>query len=478
VVLDSPWESFYNSFIPSPSRYPAFPGLVAELRAKDVRTVLWVTQMTNDASFDVEPGGDTYEGPSPNYFSGKSAGYYVNEGESFFWWKGTGSAVDFSNAAARKWWHEQQKPLLDAGIAGWKLDFGENYITTFPLRTSAGLQTLQEYSESYYRDYYTFGANYLGTEEFLTMVRPYDKSYQFEGRFFARKEHAPTAWVGDNTRDWPGFADALDHLFRSADAGYVVIGSDIGGYLDRDDQNLTGPVIPFDPKVFARWTAMGALMPFMQLHGRANLTPWTVPERADEIVRLYRYWSVLHEALVPFFYGLAEEAYAGKSKPIVRPIGELASWAGDYRYMLGDAFFVAPFLDGTGVRDVPLPAGARWHDWWTGAVHEGGTTVTSSMARDLLQLPLFVREGAIIPTAATSTAVAGVPVGPAVLVYPAAGVSASFVTHDEDGATTTLSLDGMSLTMSRVLARTQVIAGGRAVMTVEASAEPVTVPLE
>jgi len=36
VVLDSPWETHYNTFIPSPTRYPDFPGLIASLREDDV----------------------------------------------------------------------------------------------------------------------------------------------------------------------------------------------------------------------------------------------------------------------------------------------------------------------------------------------------------------------------------------------------------------------------------------------------------
>lgn len=455
VVLDSPWETHYNSLIPSPTRYPEFGKLVSDLRAQDIRMVLWLTPLTNDVSYDLEAGGDMYEGPSPNYNPGKSAGYYVNDGASYFWWKGTGSAIDFFDADARRWWHAQQKPLLDLGIAGWKLDFGESYIDTPIVQTAAGPVSHQAYSEAYYEDFFRYGANYLGTDEFVTMVRPYDKSYQFEGRFFARKEHAPVAWVGDNLRNWAGLSDALDHLFRSAAAGYVVIGSDIGGYLDRDDQNLVGPVIPFDVEVFARWTALGALMPFMQLHGRANLTPWTVPERADEVVRLYRYWSVLHDELVPFYYSLAEEAYAGRAAPIMRPIGELASWAGDYRYTLGEALLVAPLLDDAGVRAVPLPAGARWFDWWAPGAPplEGGTTVTASMARELLRVPLYVREGAVIPAVVSSTLTG---LGDArsaghdtVLLYAGASAPTTFVRHDEDDQTTTLTLSGTTFTASR-----------------------------
>src|SRR5439155_23934661 len=127
--------------------------------------------------------------------------------------------------------------------------------------------------------------------EFTTMGRGWDASYGFAGRFYARPEHAPVVWAGDNRRDAVGFADALDTMFRSARAGYVVVGSDIGGYLDVDDKTLASVAPDWD--VFARWTAVGALTPFMELHGRANLTPWTIPDAPDEMVALYRYWSSL-----------------------------------------------------------------------------------------------------------------------------------------------------------------------------------------
>jgi alpha-glucosidase (family GH31 glycosyl hydrolase) len=46
--------------------------------------------------------------------------------------------VDFFNPRALAWWHRQQDVVLDAGIDGWKLDFGDSYVTTSRCRPRGG----------------------------------------------------------------------------------------------------------------------------------------------------------------------------------------------------------------------------------------------------------------------------------------------------------------------------------------------------
>jgi alpha-glucosidase (family GH31 glycosyl hydrolase) len=346
--------------------------------------------------------------------------------------KKANSAVDFFNSRARTWWHRQQDTVLDAGIDGWKLDFGESYVKRDTLKTAQGEVAHQAYSEKYYEDYLAYGQSKRG-KDFVTMVRAWDESYEHKGRFFAKKEHAPVSWMGDNRRDWVGLIDFLDHMFISAKAGYQVVGSDIGGYLDRDDKNILGPEIPFDPVNFAKWAATGAMTPFMQLHGRGNFTPWTVPARAEEVVASYKYWSKLHQAMVPFFVSTQAAALAG-GPPMLEPVGEAAAWLNDYRYLLGGAFLVAPLLDGTGKRTVTLPPG-RYYDFYDHTIAEGGSTVAFSDGGDIGKIPVFIRQGAIVPLDVVDAANA---LGDArsegtitLLVYPGAALS-RFTLRDED----------------------------------------------
>lgn len=439
VVIDSPWETNYNTFVPNPTRYPDLKKLVSDLHAKHIKVVMWATQMVNSGSFDLESGGDKYPGPSPNFAPGLACGFFINEGTTYPWWKGGGAGVDFFNPRAMRWWHRQQDHTLNMGIDGWKLDFGESYILQDPVITAAGSKTLQAYSEAYYRDTWAYGVHKRG-KQFLTMVRGYDKSYQFEGRFFARPEHAPVVWAGDNRRDWVGLADALDHMLRSAEKGYVVVGSDIGGYLDFDDKD-SKVTVPFDQENFVRWVAVGGMSPFMQLHGRANLAPWTVTVKATETTAAYRYWAWLHREMVPYWYSASREAQlAGKG--LLDPVAAQKDWPGDYSYVVGQAFLVAPLLDATGKRDVKLPAGSTWYDWWNpgAAALSGGATVKADHTKDQKQIPVFVKGGAIVPLHVQSD-VTGLG-GKAckghltVAVWPDQTKS-SFKLHEEDGTTTT-----------------------------------------
>lgn len=196
VVLDSPWETHYNTFVPNPERYPNFGELVDWLHERDVKIVLWVTQMVNTRSYDLETGGDRYVGPSPNFREGFDCGFFVNGGARYNWWKGDGAAVDFFHPEAVGWWRAKQDVVLDLGVDGWKLDFGESYLRARAdsylesLDTHAGPRTVQEYSEAYYADFLRYGVHKRG-REFVTMVRAYDVSYDIPARFYARPEHAP-----------------------------------------------------------------------------------------------------------------------------------------------------------------------------------------------------------------------------------------------------------------------------------------------
>jgi len=365
VIVDSPWQTNYNTFVFNRD-YP-FPGrLVERLHERDVRVILWATGFVNVRSND---GPD--EDKSPNYQEALDRGYFVNGGQTVEWEKGEGSAIDFFNPDAVAWWYRQMDKAWVYGIDGWKVDNPEGNLAD-PVITAAGPKTNREYGEAYYRAFYQYVA--AKRPDAIIMARPYDS-----GTVYAPIDALPVGWVGDQVPDWgpKGIEEALDSILASAELGYSVVGSDIGGYR---------PGERFD-RLFMRWMQLGALSPLMENGGRGEHRPWRLD---DDVVEAYRYYAKLHQELVPYLYGLGVEASLG-GEPIIRGVDRARR-----QYRLGDDLLVAPVVTRDERRSVDLPAGARWFDYWDDSrALPGGTTV--DYAADDDKIPLFIREGALIP---------------------------------------------------------------------------------
>ena len=101
--------------------------------------------------------------------------------------------------------------------------------------------------------------------------------------------------------------------------------------------------------------------------------------------------------------------------------------------MVGDALLVAPMFAGDAVRSVILPAG-RWYDFYTGALVGGGQVITAKPG--LSKIPLYVRDGGIIPLLAEARRQvprAGEQVDLEVRHY--GETPGSFALYDDDGTT-------------------------------------------
>jgi alpha-glucosidase (family GH31 glycosyl hydrolase) len=369
VIVDSPWQTNYNTFEMAPE-FGSLDRLVSRLRDRDVRVILWATGFINRTSIDGPELGE-----ATNYREAYTRGYFVDGGRTYEWDKGEGSAVDFFNPDAVAWWYQQLDKAWLHGIDGWKVDSPEGNLPDL-VRTADGWKTNREYGDAYYRAFYAYVAQ--RNPDAIITARPYDG-----GTVYAPVDVNPAGWVGDQEPDWGdrGIEEALDNILASAELGYSMLGSDIGGY--RPGERFG--------RLFVRWTQLGALSPLMENGGRGEHRPWRIDEY---VVGPYRYYAKLHQQLVPYLYGLGVEAHLS-GVPIIRePDRELL------RYRLGEDLLVAPIVTREDWRRVELPPGDRWHDFWDDdEIIAGGTTLQYEAALD--RMPLFIRAGAIIPMQVT-----------------------------------------------------------------------------
>jgi alpha-glucosidase (family GH31 glycosyl hydrolase) len=102
-------------------------------------------------------------------------------------------------------------------------------------------------------------------------------------------------------------------------------------------------------------------------------------------------------------------------------------------YLFGPDILVAPILDeGAVERSVYLPQG-NWIDYWSDEIHTGPQFITTRA--ELNKLPLFIRQGAIIPLGPGLQYTSQHPLDPLTLeIYR--GADRSLVLYEDDGDST------------------------------------------
>ena len=392
IILDAPWSTRYNDFVFDPARYPEPEKFFKELKRRGIRIVMWMTAMVNSEN------NDTKIKDSTDWFNeAKAKGYLAGNGYEQKWWQGWGGFVDYANPAAMAWWRGMQQPLFDLGIDGWKLDDASFFFNS-PIGTLSGTRNApsakdrksglsnRAYEDHFYRDEYRHGlAQRAG--DFITLARSIDNRLYPHG--FAPLDAAPVTWVGDQNHTWKasqeGIEEALNYILEAARQGYCVIGSDVAGYH--------GPkTIP--PRLYIRWAQFSCFCGLFLNGGHGERGLW---KRTDEELAIVRKFAWLHNELVPYMYSHVVECHAG-GKPLMRPLGPSDARGndrGDFHYLFGDDFLVAPIHEDSPHRTVQLPAGKWRYLFDDRALIEGPTTIERDFPLD--EFPVYVREGAVLP---------------------------------------------------------------------------------
>jgi len=202
---------------------------------------------------------------------------------------------------------------------------------------------------------------------------------------------------GDTYSAWRSLAFQPSFTATAGNVGYGFWSHDIGGHQP-------GPV---DAELYARWVQWGALSPVLRTHTTRNpLAERRIWAFGDETFRVCRDAWHLRYALIPYIYTAARQTH-DTALPLCRPLyyawpeaEEAYSFTG--QYLFGDDLLVAPVATpvsphtGCAAVRVWFPPG-EWTDWFTGRTYHGPPVAQLSVP--LQHIPLFVRSGAIIPTA-------------------------------------------------------------------------------
>ncbi len=295
--------------------------------------------------------------------------------------------LDLTRAETRQWIHQRLfAPALRLGFDGWMADFGEHLpVESMLADGTSGWETHNRYPvlwQSLHR-------------EFWERERPNgDYSFFVRSAGLQTPSLASAMWGGDSDTDWDaadGLATVVPQALSAGILGNAFWGTDIAGYM------TFGLTRPSTKELYWRWTQAASLMPLMRTHhGTARPRNWHW-SRDRETMAVYARYARLHALLFATFYTLASEAHTA-GIPLIRPVWlefPTTNPRENRQFLLGDSVLAAPVTRPRQTRwIVSFPPG-RWLDWWTGRIHSG--PVESVVDADRDRLPLFIREGAVIP---------------------------------------------------------------------------------
>lgn len=493
--IDVDFQDNYRTFTHSELKFPQAAQMLAQLRAQGFKCSTNITPLITRNPLDenaayasysqrdalLQGGGLLYdtragEGPSANLFDGR-VNYGVNRivpgtGQRFNPYPSPGLSInsdgsialsspgnypDLGRADIRTIWGNQYQHLVqDLGMAMiWQdmmcpaLDSTVFAYSTLPLNLmiNDGVTYVPEgVAHSAYALFIL-----MGTWDGLKRLRPGTRNFIIARGGYAGVQRYAAVWTGDSGSSWDFLRINLPEVLNLGLSGVPLSGCDIGGFAtDSGSVTENGTHGVTDYELLTRWMHLGSFLPWYRNHydgyNKSFQEPYAYGEPVPTNCRKY---VELRYRMLQLYYDAVYE-WTQSGMPPIRALflNEDDPTVYDHlddQFFVGRDFLVAPILaPGVGsppvaTRAVYLPANSRWYAFMDGAEPldppvAGGTTIGSWRAA-LDEVPIYVREGAIIPMRGLEQYVGELPQNPLdINIYP--GRDNTYTLYQDDGIST------------------------------------------
>ena len=384
IYLDIDYMEGFRCFTWNKEYFPDPKRMVKELADDGFKTIVII-----DPGIKIDNDYWVYQQAiEKDYFCKRADGPYMRgkvwPGECFF--------PDFTNPEVREWWAGLFEEIIDEiGVKGVWNDMNEPAVMEVPGKTFPN-DVRHDYDGhpcSHRKAHNIYGtqmarATYEGIKRFAYPLRP----FVITRSAYSGAQRYTSSWTGDNIATWEHLYIANVQAQRMSMSGMSFTGSDIGGFAEQPTGEL-----------YARWIQLGVFHPFCRTHSsgdHGDQEPWTF---GPEVVDVTRKYVSLRYELLPYLYTMFWE-YATEGIPMLKSLVlyDQEDTQTNYRtdeFIFGNQILVCPVQEPNAQgRRMFIPRG-NWYNYWTHEYVKGGMEQWVDAPLDTI--PLFVKEGAIIP---------------------------------------------------------------------------------
>ena len=350
---------------------------------------------------------------------------------------------DAFNADARTlFWKQMDEALFSKGVDAWWMDATEPELVGegTPGALKAAMNPTALGSGARMANAYVLASS-QAVYEGQRRSNPDKRVFILTRSAFAGvQRYASAAWSGDISADWDSLRKQVPAGLNMALSGVPWWTTDVGGFTV--PRKWSGP----DPRpedveewreLVTRWFQFATFCPLLRVHGQfPNREMWFFG--GDEGHRAYRTqlaFDELRYRMLPYAYSVAADV-TRRHGTIMRPL--VMDFRDDPAVLgIGDQFLFGPSLlvnpvtaPGATQREVYLPRGASWYDFWTGSHAEGGRRIEAPAPYE--SLPLYVKAGSILPMGPELQYTDEKPADP-LTVWVYTGADAAFELYEDDG---------------------------------------------
>lgn len=384
IYLDIDYMDGFRCFTWDKEHFPEPKRMVKELEDDGFKTVVII-----DPGIKIDLKYDVFkEALDKDYFCKRADGPYM-KGKV---WPGECYFPDYTKPEVREWWSDLFQELIeDIGVKGVWNDMNEPAVMEVPNKTFPD-DVRHDYDGnpcSHRKAHNVYGmqmarATYHGLKKYSYPKRP----FVITRAAYSGTQRYTSTWMGDNVATWEHLAIANNQAQRMAMSGFSFAGSDIGGFAEQPQGEL-----------FARWIQLGIFHVFCRVHSsgdHGDQEPWVF---GDEITDIVRKFVEIRYQLLPYLY-TAFWKHINNGTPILKSLVlfDQEDPHTHYRsdeFVYGEHILVCPIQEPNAKgRRMYIPRG-NWYNFWTDEVVEGGKEMW--VDADLNSMPIFIKEGAVIP---------------------------------------------------------------------------------